>query len=275
MLATLVEVLIERDELTAAEAELDAAEMTSAVPDSWWFGPLLFSRARLHLARGRPQEALDDVVALGKNSAKAGVQAPYWPTGSYAALACSALGDQTQARQLAAEELEGARAWGLPRRLGIALRSVGLIEGGEDGLERLREALAVLERSPARLEYIRTLTDYGAMLRRTNRRAQARTPLRTALATARSAGALAIARRAHGELEATGEQLRPLLGIGVESLTPSERRIARMAAEGRTNREIAQELFLSLKTVETHLRHTYRKLDISSRAELPSTPAAE
>ena len=268
-LAALLEVLIERDELTAAEAELDAAEMAGAVPESWWFGPVLFSRARLHLARGRAQEALDDLFALAEVGAKAGVQVPYWPAGSYAALACSALGDQMTARQFAEQELDGARAWGLPRRLGIALRTLGLIEGDEAGLERLREALAVLERSPAKLEYMRTLSDYGALLRRANRRAQARDPLRTAIALARPAGAVAIARRAHGELEATGERLRPLLGAGAESLTPSERRIAEMAAEGQTNRTIAQELFLTLKTVETHLSHTYRKLDISSRRELP------
>ena len=199
------------------------------------------------------QEALDDLFALAEVGAKAGVQVPYWPAGSYAALACSALGDQMTARQFAEQELDGARAWGLPRRLGIALRTLGLIEGDEAGLERLREALAVLERSPAKLEYMRTLSDYGALLRRANRRAQARDPLRTAIALARPAGAVAIARRAHGELEATGERLRPLLGAGAESLTPSERRIAEMAAEGQTNRTIAQELFLTLKTVETHL----------------------
>ena len=179
------------------------------------------------------------------------------------------MGDSNAGTAVAEQELAGARAWGLPRRFGIALRTLGLIEGDERGLERLREALDVLERSPAELEYMRTLSDYGALLRRANRRAEARDPLRAALAIARPAGALAIARRAHGELEATGEQLRPLLGAGAESLTPSERRIAEMAAEGRTNRNIAQELFLTLKTVETHLSHTYRKLDISSRESCP------
>ena len=85
---------------------------------------------------------------------------------------------------------------------------------------------------------------------------------------ARRPGALAVARRAHEELEATGEKLRPLLAGGVESLTPSERRVAEMAAEGHPNREIAQSLFLSVKTVETHLSSAYRKLDIRSRREL-------
>jgi DNA-binding NarL/FixJ family response regulator len=92
---------------------------------------------------------------------------------------------------------------------------------------------------------------------------------------ARPDGALAIARRAHEELEATGERLRPLLAGGVESLTPSERRVAAMAAEGKTNRAIAQELFLTVKTIEAHLSSAYRKLDIGSRAELSEAFSAE
>jgi DNA-binding NarL/FixJ family response regulator len=91
---------------------------------------------------------------------------------------------------------------------------------------------------------------------------------------ARAGGALAIAKRAHEELEATGEKLRPLMATGVESLTPSERRVADMAGEGSSNREIAQTLFLSVKTVETHLSHAYSKLDIRSRSQLKTTLAA-
>jgi DNA-binding NarL/FixJ family response regulator len=94
-----------------------------------------------------------------------------------------------------------------------------------------------------------------------------------ALELARRGGALAIAKRAHEELEASGEKLRPLLVGGVESLTPSERRVAQLAAEGLTNREVAQSLFLTVKTVETHLSHAYRKLGIGSRAELPESLA--
>ena len=78
--------------------------------------------------------------------------------------------------------------------------------------------------------------------------------------------------RAHDELEATGEKLRPLTAAGVESLTPSERRVAEMAAQGRRNRAIAQELYLTVKTIEAHLSSTYRKLDIASRSELPERP---
>jgi DNA-binding NarL/FixJ family response regulator len=138
----------------------------------------------------------------------------------------------------------------------------------------------MLERSPARLEHAKALTDLGAALRRANRRADAREPLRAALELARRGGALATARRAHEELAATGERLGRFAPVGVESLTPSERRIAGLAADGLTNRQIAQTLFLSVKTVESHLRGTYRKLDIGSRRELgtaletPEAPAS-
>jgi DNA-binding NarL/FixJ family response regulator len=132
----------------------------------------------------------------------------------------------------------------------------------------LQQAVVVLEQSPRRLEHLRALVDLGSTLRRGRERAAAREPLRAALADARRRGALALAQRAADELEATGESVRTPLLSGVESLTPSERRIAAGAAEGKSNREIAQALFVSVKTVETHLSAVYRKLDIAGRAEL-------
>src|SRR5205823_6961665 len=99
--------------------------------------------------------------------------------------------------------------------------------------------------------------------------------LRTALELARAGGARALARRAAGELAATGERVRPPAATGVEALTPSELRVATLAAEGRSNAEIAQALFLTVKTVETHLSNAYRKLDIRSRRELPQVISAE
>jgi DNA-binding CsgD family transcriptional regulator len=148
--------------------------------------------------------------------------------------------------------------------------NAGVGRDGERGLELLHESIEVLESSPARLEHTRSLAEYGAALRRGNRRAEARGPLHAALDAARRSGALAIARRAHEELEATGEKLRPLLAGGAESLTPSEHRIAELAAQGHSNREIAQSLFLTVRTVENHLTTVYRKLDIHTRTELPT-----
>jgi DNA-binding CsgD family transcriptional regulator len=86
---------------------------------------------------------------------------------------------------------------------------------------------------------------------------------------------VALAARANVELAATGARPRKLVLSGVDSLTASELRVAKLAAKGRTNREIAQELFVTMKTVETHLGHVYQKLDISSRKELPEALAGD
>jgi DNA-binding CsgD family transcriptional regulator len=150
----------------------------------------------------------------------------------------------------------------------LALRAAGLVEGGTRGLELLDQAVAVLEPSLARLEHARALLDLGAALRRANRRAAARDPLRRALDAADACGARPLAGRARRELRAAGGRPRRNRISGAEGLTASERRIASMAAEGLSNPEIAQALFITKKTVETHLGNVYRKLGIRSRAQL-------
>jgi DNA-binding CsgD family transcriptional regulator len=192
---------------------------------------------------------------------------------SPAALALHQLGQQEDARQLAGEELELARAWGAPRALGAALRAAGLIEGGEDGLALLEEGVQVLNESSARLEHAKARTELGAALRRANRRAQARAQLRQAVELATICGATDLAARAERELLATGARPRRIALSGVESLTPSERRVAELAAAGPTNREIAQTLFVTQRTVEVHLTSIYRKLGISSRSQLAAALA--
>jgi hypothetical protein len=122
-------------------------------------------------------------------------------------------------RGLCAEELELAGAFGAPRALGIARRACGLIEGGEPGLELLRQATATLARSHATLEYARALADLGAALRRAGRRSDARDPLRTALDLAHRCGATAIAERARTELIATGARPRRPLRTGADAPT--------------------------------------------------------
>ena len=127
----------------------------------------------------------------------------------------------------------------------------------------------MLDGSAAQLDRAYALAELGAALRRANNRADARAPLRDALELARRCGAAGLAKQAFEELQATGEKVRRWTPIGVESLTPSERRVAEMAASGMTNRQIAQALFLTVKTIETHLAATYDKLGIRSRRELP------
>jgi DNA-binding CsgD family transcriptional regulator len=140
-------------------------------------------------------------------------------------------------------------------------------------VELLREAVAVLATSVARLEHARALADLGGAMRRAGHRSDARTPLREALTLAHQCGAHALAEQARTDLLATGARPRSLVLTGVESLTPSERRIADLAAAGNTNRAIAQALFVTMKTVEMHLANSYRKLGIHSRGELIATLA--
>jgi DNA-binding CsgD family transcriptional regulator len=178
--------------------------------------------------------------------------------------------DPGQARRLAGSELADARRAGLPRPTGIALRTRGMLEGGKGGLRDLREAAEVLAASEARLEHARALVELGAALRRGNQRTAAREPLRTGLDLAHRCGAVRLAQRARAELVTAGAKPRRTVLTGLEALTASERRVAELAAAGTSNPEIAQALFVTLSTVEGHLRHVYQKLSISSRAQLPA-----
>jgi DNA-binding CsgD family transcriptional regulator len=145
-----------------------------------------------------------------------------------------------------------------------------MVRGGEQGLRDLRAAAEVLAGSGARLEHARTLVELGAALRRANQRTAAREPLRSGLDLAYRCGAARLAEQARAELLAAGARPRTGILTGLEALTASERRVAELAAAGMSNPEIAQALFVTLNTVEGHLRHAYRKLSISSRGQLPA-----
>jgi DNA-binding NarL/FixJ family response regulator len=158
--------------------------------------------------------------------------------------------------------------------MGVALRAVGLVAGGQHGQALLRQAIEVLAGPDTRLEQARALTDLGALLRRGNHRVEARHLLSQALDAAHHLGATALARKAETELRATGARPRRVLLSGLEALTASERRIAELAAEGLTNREIAQTLFVTARTVEGHLTNVFHKLDITARSALPDALTA-
>ena len=170
---------------------------------------------------------------------------------------------------MAADELRRAQSFGAPRAIGVALRAHALVGPRAQRAERLEAALAVLAPSPARLEHARVLVDLGATFRAAGQRSAARDPLLEALKLAARCGARTLERRARAELAAIGVRPRRTEHAGADSLTPSERRVVELAATGGTNREIAQTLFVTEKTVETHLGRSFRKLDISSRRQLP------
>jgi DNA-binding CsgD family transcriptional regulator len=270
----LAEALMEQGKLGEAGAALKRSALGESLPKD---ARLLFLpniRARLRMLNGDLAGGLKDMLdAGGQSDALGGRNPAFMAWRSPAALALLQLGDRDEARRLAAEELELARTWGAPRALGAALRAAGLAEGGARGLGLLEEAVEALTNSPAKLEHAKARTELGAAFRRANRRSEAREQLRRAVELATICGARPLAGRANTELRATGARPRRIALSGVESLTPSERRVAQMAAEGPTNREIAQALFITPKTVELHLSSVYRKLGIRSRARLPTALA--
>jgi DNA-binding CsgD family transcriptional regulator len=134
--------------------------------------------------------------------------------------------------------------------------------------ELIAEAVSVLKRTPARLEHARALVDLGAAMRRSGERASSRVPLREGYDLAVRSSATKLAERARAEIAASGARVSARGLRGTESLTPSERRVAELAADGQSNRDIAQALFITEKTVETHLGHVYDKLDVRSRHKL-------
>ncbi len=256
-------------QLEAAERQLAIIEAED-VRGSMRQAFLLDVRAQLRLAQHRPREALLDALRAGSAlESDFGVTSPgavAWR--STAALAQLALGDRTTAAELAAEELKRARRIGVTRVVVRALRVLGLAEGGESGIALLEEALGLAVTYPMRLESIHAMIEYGAALRRAKKRAAAREPLRKALELSHRGGAAALSQRASTELAASGARPRQLLMSGVAALTPSERRVSDLAASGMTTRQIAEALYVTPKTVEFHLRQTYRKLDVGSREEL-------
>jgi DNA-binding CsgD family transcriptional regulator len=266
--AFLAEALAERGELEEARTALEDVEFPPPMRASAVYIYFPYSRARVRLACGQHESALVDLRECEQLEEAYGFRTPAMTQWRADAAVALREADSAEARRLAAEELERARAFDTPIALGVALRAAGLVEDGERRLELLRESVAALEPTAARLELSRSVIELGAALRRANRRQEAREPLRRGMDLARRSGALALAERAHVELRAAGAKPRKLVFRGVESLTPSELRVCELAADGLSNPKIAQQLYLTRKTVETHLSHAYRKLEISSREEL-------
>jgi class 3 adenylate cyclase/DNA-binding CsgD family transcriptional regulator len=264
----LADVLTNRGELDEAEAELAALGLPEDVPHSGHMIFFLGARGWIRLARRDFDGARSDFETLGKIMEAFGMHNPAqlaWR--SHLALSLLALDRRDEALELVREEVALARQWGAPRSIGVALRAQGLVQG-KDGIPTLRESLEVLRTSSAKLERARTLVELGAALRRSNERAEARELLREGLDLAVRSGSQPLVDQAQAELAATGARPRKLVLSGAESLTPSERRVAEMAADNMTNKDIAQALFVTTKTVEVHLSNVYRKLGIGSRNEL-------
>ena len=253
------------------EAEAVIAETEARHPPPGWIHTIAFTQARgaLRVSQQRYEEGLADLRAAAEGWRALGIASPalgYWRVPAVPAY--SALGQDREAARLAAEQLELARAVGTPATLGVSMRVAAPF--APDPERAWAEALSLLESTDGRYEYTLALTHLGAHRRRSGRRADAKQPLREAMDCAERIGASQLREYARTELLAAGARPRRTALTGPEALTGAERQVANLAAEGRSNRQIAQHLFVTQATVETHLRHAFHKLGISSRADLPT-----
>ena len=237
--------------------------------------PTLFAVLPL-LARGRCRAALGDFAraradledALRRIESCRGLFP--WANDAHVALfdVLRGQGDDDAARAIAEEAAASAGLSQSRRRMGGALRIRGLAEGGRPGLELLHRAAETLTTSPAVLWRAQAYVDLGTAMRHGGQAVSARTVLRDGMDIAHRCGAGPLADQAEAELRAAGGRPRRRAGRGADALTASERRVAELAAEGVSNKEIAQSLFVTLRTVELHLSNGYAKLGIRSRHEL-------
>lgn len=261
--------------------EVEAAQRVVDIDDAVWGQRLDFvflhriARARVAVARGDFERSLAELELVRAAGEQMGIRSVQlladWRTG--AAVVLRALDRRGEAVSVAQEAVQLAEGWGDPIAIGRAHQAMGIARGGAEGIEYLRSAADGLSGTSARLDAVRAAADLGAALRRQGQLVEAREVLARVGDTARRYGAVSIGQRAHAELVAAGARPRRLAVTGVDALTPSELRVARMAAEGRTNREVAQDLFVTPKAVEYHLANAYRKLDIDGRAGLASALA--
>lgn len=266
--AFLVQALVERGELAEAAGYL--AEASEPNLDSAMSHFLLRSRAAVHRATGELEAAERDLRDL-VDGARA------WDTRMPGPLlfqpmlveTLHARGAVDEARELLDETLEACALFAADSCTGTALRTAALLANDPD--ERLKLAtrsVTLLGGTPARLEHARSLVALGqAYLHRREPRA-AREPLRNGLQLARRCGATALAQAAHDGLTSAGLRPRKMVTGGLDSLTASERRVCTLVTSGMTNREIAEHLFVTVRTVETHLDRSFRKLGIHRRTEL-------
>ena len=277
LITVAMEVDIERGALDTADELRERGDKLGVAEDRAFVGDYLIARARLRIAQGEVREGVEDLRWCGQRIEANGMR---WPTEwrVFAALALAKLGEHEPAAKLADDQLAAARRFGAPGALGRALRAAALTRDGDERLALLEEAGSTLESSPARLELAYALADLGRELTRSRRRREGRDAQRRAMTLAEQCGAIALAGRAMDDLRAGPGRRARLELTGPSALTAAEWRVCRQAAAGRTNREIAETLFVTEKTIERHLSSAYHKLGIRSRFQLaqaiaePSAP---
>jgi DNA-binding CsgD family transcriptional regulator len=267
---------VERGNLEEAERLVGQGVFPDQVTDNLTYCHYLAGRARLLLVQRQWRRALEELLSIGRRLEDCQVTGPAriaWR--SQAALAAWGLGDRATATRLSGEELEMAESYGAARPLGMALRAAGLVAGGDEAIVLLERAAQALDGRGIDLEYARVLVELGGLLHRRRAVDDARKRLRVGLDLAVRCGATLLAEQARQDLQATGARPRRNLVTGAGALTAAERRVSQLAADGLTNRDIAQTLFVSVKAVELHLTNSYRKLGIANRAQLGAALATD
>ncbi|MEU9885978.1 LuxR C-terminal-related transcriptional regulator [Sphaerisporangium sp. NPDC051011] len=265
----LAEVHVEQGRIDDASAVLQEACLPARLPQAGILHFCLHAQARILAARGDHDQALDAALAAGERFAgHYGVNPGIVAWRSQAALCLHAMGESGRALAYAREELEFAERWGAPYAIGRALRVAGLVGPADTGVTLLERGVEVLRRSGARLELARALVDLGAWRRRSGNLAEARALLFEGMEIAQRCHASPLVKAARSELVAAGTRPRRAYLTGPESLTPSEVRVVGLAAEGLTNSQIAQRLYVTIKTVEVHLSNAYHKLGVRRRHQL-------
>jgi len=270
----LINVLTEQGRLEEAAAACPTGDIELA--DSIAF-ELVVARARLWVALGELAPARSELERVwrweeARGRAETASEVIY---SDALGVVLHRMGEPDQARRVVAPLLDEARRVGAPGPIGRALLATALVADEDERAAILEDAVAHLERSPRPLLLAKALVELGAVMRRKGRKAQAREPLRRGMELARRCGAAGLEARAADELRMAHGRVRRAAGGDPTGLTAGERRVAELAAAGRSNREIAAELFLTLKTVEMHLTRVYRKLDVSSRRDLPGALAGD
>jgi DNA-binding CsgD family transcriptional regulator len=274
-LGVLVETLVDLGRIDEAEALIAEREASAMRPRGLFDAHLCFAVARLRAAQERWSQADGQLRECAALHAAFDVSAPAavaWR--GHLAIVAAAAGRDSEAQTLALEAVRHARGGDSLLDLGVALRAAGTVAPEPDRrVELLRDAVGTLRETEAQLELARALADLGSELRRGGARREATTMLAEAHELARTSGAWTLAERVRSELVVLGAKPRRGPQADRDGLTAAELRVAQLAAQGATNRRVANDLFISAKTVEYHLTSVYRKLDISSREELPAAVA--
>ena len=270
--AVLIETLIDQSHIDDAASAWTATGLGEGLPPQRALTQLLHARGRLRLAQNHANAALDDFREVSHRLGPRAAETQHGlSTRLRTAEALHALGRDAEARRESLACVEIARRFGAPSALGAALRVHGRLTGDQDALQ---EAVDRLGDAPTRLELARAQVDLGATRRRHGARRESREPLHAGHELALQCHARGVAEHARRELAASGVHIERGDLARRNKLTPSERRIADMAATGASNKAIAQSLFLTVKTVEMHLSNAYRKLDIRSRRDLANALAS-